>query len=366
MRKTDKKENNKEFAGFMDIQEHFRDVKDVKVDAKSEREIFRNIYVEEAAFDYPITKAVLQKYIHSNIIPIHHYKDVFNRTNQHYGMQKQYPALILAIKSDPLLYKGPDVCQNFGFSNFYYTSFLLNCIFDCEYCFLQGMYPSANLVAFVNIEDFKDAITKIVSNEREPVYLAASYDTDLIAFHGIIPYLDYFYDFFSTLPNLYVEVRTKSAGQIFYEEHAALENFIVAFTLAPEEVIKKYEKYTPSLKARIKAVKKAIDKGFKVRLCFDPIFIDTEYESLYEKFYDYIFSEIEPGKILDVGYGFFRMPVDFYKRIKKQKSNSKLFIDDYCLIDGIVSYPTALQEEVKEKHFAILLKYIQKDKLFAL
>lgn len=30
---------------------------------------------------------------------------------------------------------------------------MMNCIFDCEYCYLKGMYPSGNLVVFVNLED---------------------------------------------------------------------------------------------------------------------------------------------------------------------------------------------------------------------
>jgi len=33
----------------------------------------------------------------------------------------------------------------------------LNCVYDCEYCYLQGMYPSANIVVFVNFEDFTNA-----------------------------------------------------------------------------------------------------------------------------------------------------------------------------------------------------------------
>ena len=35
---------------------------------------------------------------------------------------------------------------------------MFNCIYDCDYCYLQGMYPSANIVVFVNHEDFFDAV----------------------------------------------------------------------------------------------------------------------------------------------------------------------------------------------------------------
>lgn len=330
----------------------------------SKKGLFNIIYVEEAAFKYPLTKELLQKYADCTVITIRHYKDVFNRTNQHFLIQKQHQALILAVKDAPFLYKGPEVCQNFGYSNFYYTSFLLNCIYDCEYCYLQGMYPSANIVAFVNIEDFKNEMLNVIS--KEPVFLAASYDTDLIAFHNILPYLDYFYDFFTRQSNIFVEIRTKSANEAFYKNHILLNNLIVAFTLSPEEVVEKYEKYTPSLKARIKTVQTAIKQGFKVRICLDPIFINTEVDALYEPFYKYIFTQIDPNKIVDIGYGFFRMSKDFFKRIEKQHIGSKLFSEDYSIIDNVVSYEKELQEKIKSKHYEILTQYIEKEKIFSL
>ncbi|MCX7884735.1 MAG: DNA photolyase [Caloramator sp.] len=330
----------------------------------SNKYFFDSIYIEESALNYTITKNIMEKYNTSNFIIIKHYKDVFNRTNQNFIIQKQNQSLILAVKSKPFIYKGPDVCQNFGYSNFYYTSFLLNCIFDCEYCYLQGMYPSSNIVAFVNIEDFKSEIKDITS--RETSFLAASYDTDLIAFHSIIPYMDYFYDFFKDYLNLLVEVRTKSANDIFYKTHKPMDNLIIAFTLSPNDVIKKYERYTPSLDARIKALKTALSQGFKVRICLDPIFIGEDVSFYYEPFYNYLFSQINPEDILDVGYGFFRMSKDFFKRIEKTRPDSLLFCEDYSLKDGILSYPDDLQKKVMENHFEILTKYIDRNKIFSL
>ena len=50
-------------------------------------------------------------------------------------------------------YEGAPVCQDFGNTNFYYCSTMMNCIYDCSYCYLKGMYPSGHMVLFVNIED---------------------------------------------------------------------------------------------------------------------------------------------------------------------------------------------------------------------
>lgn len=63
---------------------------------------------------------------------------------------------------------------------------MMNCIYDCEYCFLKGMYPSGNLVIFVNIEDF---LNEIESRLKEhSIYLCVSYDTDMLALEPITQY----------------------------------------------------------------------------------------------------------------------------------------------------------------------------------
>ncbi|HEX2927498.1 MAG TPA: DNA photolyase [Ruminiclostridium sp.] len=326
--------------------------------------LFNSIYIEEEAYKYPITSSVLEKYPNTPVITIRNYKDVFNRTNQHFGLQKQYQSLILAVKSAPFLYKGPEVCQNFGYSNFYYTSLILNCIFDCEYCYLQGMYPSANIVAFVNTEDFKTAIECTLQEDK--AYLAVSYDTDLIGFHNVIPYWDYLHGFFAEHSNIMTELRTKSANELFYNRYKPAQNLVVAFSLAPEGIINKFERLTPPLETRIRAIKFAISKGFKVRLCLDPIFVNPETDGLYEPFFRHLFNEIDAHKITDVGYGFFRMSKDFFKRIEKQRGNSMLFADDYSISRDVASYPPEVQEMVTARHLSILKKYISEEKIFTL
>ena len=45
----------------------------------------------------------------------------------------------------------------------------MNCVFDCEYCYLKGMYPSANLVVFVNLEDIFAEVEKTCRAPGLPV-----------------------------------------------------------------------------------------------------------------------------------------------------------------------------------------------------
>ena len=75
---------------------------------------------------------------------------------------------------------------------------LLNCIFDCQYCFLQGMYNSSNIVCFVNVEDFAKEFSRMECGSM----IALSYETDLIAHHNIVPYLEYIYEYIKATENV--------------------------------------------------------------------------------------------------------------------------------------------------------------------
>lgn len=55
---------------------------------------------------------------------------------------------------------------------------MMNCIFDCEYCYLKGMYPSGNLVVFVNLEDIFAELEALLA--QKSIYLCVSYDADLV------------------------------------------------------------------------------------------------------------------------------------------------------------------------------------------
>ena len=274
----------------------------------------------------------------------------------------------MAVKEPPFLYPGPEVCQSFGAGSFVYTPFLMNCPFSCDYCYLQGMYPSAHLTAFVNIGDYEKAIERHLSEHANTqTLLAASYDTDLLAFHAVLPYLDLLHPFLGKQNGLLFEVRTKSAATSFFENHAGDPgSFVAAFSLAPDAIIRVYEKKTPSLDARISAVLAALDAGFPVRICLDPILIDPRFDGEYEPFFRYLFSKIPADRILDISHGFFRMNRTFFKRIRHDRPDVDLFQSEYPSQKEIVSYDETAQQEVRDRHLAILLEYIPKERIFLL
>ena len=150
---------------------------------------FTHIYVEERAYGYPLTEKILAKIPEAHVIRIKHYKDVFDRKRQNAPLQKEHQALIIAVREGSRIFKGAPVCQSMGQKNFYYASSMMNCPFDCEYCYLKGMYPSSNMVVFVNLEDYRSDVEDKL--KEGPMYVCASFfctSTRLSEIYIIITY----------------------------------------------------------------------------------------------------------------------------------------------------------------------------------
>lgn len=323
---------------------------------------FSHIYVEKEAVNSPNTKKILSNFKESKIVYIDHYKDVFCRTHQNYNLQKKSSKLIIAVKKDNLLYKGAKVCEDFGNEYFYYTSTMMNCIYDCEYCYLQGMYSSSNIVVFVNIEDIFREVEKLLKSHS--VYLCISYDTDILAFENIVGYGRKWIEFAKVHPNLKIELRTKSTNFNSIEDIRAIENVILAWTVSPDRVIKNYENRTPSLKERLETIKKAIDKGWKVRICFDPMLYIKDWKKIYKDLFEYTFNRVDVDKIYDVSIGVFRISKDYLKTMRRQRFDSVIVNYPFETVKGVCSYKDTLSKEMINYAYNTVKEYVEEEKIY--
>lgn len=323
---------------------------------------FSHIYVEKEAFEYEITKEIIGRYKNAKIVEINHYKDVFNRSRQNYVLQHVSQKLILAVQHGNSIFKGAPVCQNFGNDNFYYASVMRNCIFDCEYCYLKGMYPSGNMVLYVNLEDTFKEVEEIL--KEHPMYICVSYDTDLLAVEALTGYVKKWIDFVDEHENLTIEVRTKSGGLEHWDKLKASERVIFAFTMSPEEVVFKYEHGTASLESRIKSAAIAQEKGFSVRLCFDPMLYIRDWKRVYEKMIADVEEALDMDKIWDVSVGSFRVSQDYLKKMRKNEPCSTIVQFPYQNTDGYYHYPDELLQEMEGFLDSCLSKIVPEEKIF--
>ena len=319
---------------------------------------FAHVYVEDKARQYPLTSGILEKTAGATVIPISHYKDVFDRPRQDHEAQKKNPSLILAVREGSRIFKGAPVCQSFGQRNFYYSSSVMNCLFDCEYCYLKGMYPSSNIVVFVNFEDYEKDVLKFL--EEGPLYVCASYDTDLIALNGLTGLADRWIELAKSNKDLLVELRTKAAPPSLEN----VPNVIYAFTVSPDEVAGKFEKNVPSSDERIKAAARAVENGCNVRLCFDPMILTGDWQNVYGKFADHVASRIDLSQLTDVSVGCFRISKEYLSSMRKSMRNSEIAWYPYVIRNGVAQYEEDTDRQMQEFMCERLARYIAEEKIF--
>ncbi len=324
---------------------------------------FSHIYIEKDAKQYPDTSAIIERFPKALVIEIENYKEVFNRPRQNWDHQKSCRKLILATRKEEFLYQGSPSCHSFGQQNFFYNTLVMNCTYDCSYCYLQGLYPSANLVLFVNIEDYLKATQKRLE-ELGSLFLTLSYDSDLLALDGIFPVCDRWLSWAENNPNCLLEIRTKSSNYNSIGHCHPPPNVILAWTISPEEIAKRYERKSPPPSSRINAAAQAIAAGWKVRLSFDPIIALQGWERLYEDMIDQVFSIIDPHKIHDVSFGPFRMSSQALKKIQEESKPADILFADYTEYNNLCSYPEEVLKAINLVVGERLNMYLDSDRIF--
>ena len=324
--------------------------------------MFSHVYVEKGVAEHPRTKQILEKLNNTTVIEIDHYKDVFCRKKQSISAQSNAKALILAENTSGCIYEGAPVCQSFGNENFYYCSCMMNCIFDCEYCYLKGMYPSGNLVVFVNLEDIFAELEALLA--KKSIYLCVSYDADLVAIESLTGFVREWIAFTKKHENLTIEIRTKSGRCDLWSNYEACDRVIIAYTVSPQRVAAEYEHFASAPMERIQAAKCAMDSGFPVRLCFDPMIYCKDWRGEYSRLVDDVFSQIDGSKLWDVSIGSFRISQDYLKKMRKDMPRSAVVNFPYDNVNGYYQYPENIRSDMEEFMIQAVSEYVDKDRIF--
>lgn len=325
------------------------------------------IYYESALKHHPRVQQIIGKAgREAVIIECENYKEIFNLKSQNFRIQKQKPALILAQKTGKRVLPVPPGFGIGGQHN-YYFSHILNCMYDCRYCFLQGMYPSAHYVIFVNYEDFAEEIRLMLldkGSDAGPVYFFSGYDGDSLAFEAVTGFLNFFLPFFAEHPQAILELRTKSASIQPLLNYKPLANGVVAFSLTPAAISAQFEHKVPPLAKRLQAMQKLAQAGWKIGLRFDPLIDDENFNLLYQELIAQIFQILSPQSIHSVSVGALRFPQKMYQKMIKLYPQDNLLAHPLEKRDQHYSYGAAVEQEMKQTVIKLLQNYISTDLLF--
>lgn len=326
--------------------------------------MINTVYIEDEVRQHPRTQAVLEKLPQARQININRYGEVFNKHSQNFRLQKKKPALILARKHSNRILPVPDGFGIGDAKNFYFAH-MSNCLFDCRYCFLQGMYTSANYVLFVNFEDFDADIEHLVRKyQGERLTFFSGYDCDSLALEHITGFAAHILPIFKKHFSSMLEFRTKSIQTYPLDSIFPLENCVIAFSLLPEIMSDALDYKAPSIFRRLVAMKKLADQGWKIGLRFDPLIHGKDWQRHYTNLFEKVFDLIPEQAIHSVSYGPLRFPKAMYRRIVKMYPEEKLFSTSLPEKSGMVAYKKEIEDEMANFCRGMFAKFVSKAIVF--
>ena len=285
----------------------------------------KTIFIENNVFEHFRTKKILNIIKARNIIRINHYGEIFNRNKQNFRIQKDSLNYIIAAKKNNLVIPIPPSTTSVkGF----YFSHMYNCIYDCDYCFLQGHFNSAYHVYFINYEDFGKAISNESMKTKTKIWFFSGYDCDSLASEKITGFAEYFVPFFSKLQNCMLEIRTKSSRTTELLKIKPNSNVVCAFSLNPQNLIDLFEKGTPNLSSRIQSIKLLSENGWKIGLRFDPLILTEASKEDYLELFELAVNCIPKNNIHSVSLGSLRLSESHHKKMVKNDMQNRLLLDN--------------------------------------
>lgn len=323
---------------------------------------FSRVYVEEALKDEPRTREILSR-LELPTIPIDRHQELFNRGNQRFQHQKRNPALILAKKEGSFLYTGSERIRSFGDERIRYVDQVRNCVYNCDYCFLQGMHRSAHILFFLNGEDYRRAVRREV--EKGAIYLSISYLTDLLAFEGLYPFVQEWLDFARDEPRVEVELRTKSDNVPMLLREEPPQNAVLVFSLSPASVASSVEKGTAAFRSRLLHARQAARRGWRVRLCFDPILAVPRWKAVYRDAIRETFRRLRSEEVEEVSLGVFRIHPDYMKRITREREDAPILYHPFERSEGVLSYEAGLREEMIDYLHRLIAEHLPANRITA-
>jgi len=326
--------------------------------------LIETIYIEKKIKNHPKTKSILKKFKKSRLIEIDKYAEIFNIRNQNFRIQKANPNLILAHKNDGFVLPAPEGF-GIGSSKNFYFSHMLNCIYDCRYCFLQGMFSSANYVIFVNFEDFDICIKNVIKdNVNTKITFFSGYDCDSLALENVTGFAKHILPLFEQYPEVDIEFRTKSIQREPFMTIKPMKNVIMAYSLMPDLMSSSLDNKAPSISKRIEVISDLALRGWKIGLRFDPLIYGKDWEFLYEDLLEKVYNSISLESIHSVSVGPLRFPKKMFKNILKLYPEEPLFTSPLSLNKEIVSYDSKIEEEMSAFCKKVSLKYLDNSQIF--
>lgn len=239
------------------------------------------VYYEEEALNYTLGKTLLEKYKSAEWIKIESHNNIpelRNNPNSEFARMKQN--LVVGIR------KTHKYVPNSKTSDFLVPYTSSGCSAMCLYCYLVCNYNKCSyLRLFVNREQMLEKLIKTANQSISDLTFEIGSNSDLVLENTITANLEWTIENFGKNERGYITFPTKfdMVDSLLNLEHKGRS--IIRMSVNPEEIIRKVEFGTSSLKNRVRALNSLKEAGYKIGILIAPVILIKDWEVLYSELF---------------------------------------------------------------------------------
>ncbi len=326
--------------------------------------MFSQVFVERSLVDHPQVHKILKQFPQLPVQVIDQYDQIWGKFKKPYLLKRENLSLFLAQKKGQLVKLAPDA-YGMGSEKHYYFIHAYNCVYECEYCYLQGYFDTPDLVVFLNHEDIIFEMEEILKAEPNAWFHAGEF-SDSLALSHLTGELALYFDFFERHPQAFLELRTKSVNIKALKVLKPLKNVVVSFSLSPDYMACRIDLKTPSLKSRLKAMEELQTSGFSLAIHLDPIVAVEDFEIHYEELFNQLSQRNLLVDLVYVSIGVVRFTGDVMNEVKRNYPLSIIHAQNFLKAeDNKIKYPAPYRKHVLSKVYDLGLRAgLRKDQLY--
>ncbi len=325
--------------------------------------MFRNVFIEHEFKNHHRTEFILNKIKYQSIKEIDQIENYWGRVKKPYLQKRETLDLYIGAKRGQLVKEAPPAYGHGSEKHFYFIH-AYNCIYECEYCYLQGHFNTPDIVFFINHEEILQEMHK-TTIETPDCWFHAGEFSDSLALSHITNELPLYFDFFKDHPEAKLEIRTKSVNIKPLLSLTPLKNIIVSFSLSSEFSAKNFDLKCPSIKHRLNAISKLVAAGFMIGLHFDPIIYEDDFVNNYEAIIERLKDVLPDQHLAYVSIGVVRFTKDVYAQMLSNYPDSVLSNEVFTKsFDGKMRYNHPMRKWILNKVREKLLPYYRSEKIY--
>jgi spore photoproduct lyase len=289
--------------------------------------MFNTVFIEKDVLHNKYTQRILEKVKFKTQKEVENVDDIWGRVKKPYLQKRETLNLFIGNKKGAKVKEAPPAYGHGKEKHFYFIH-AYNCIYECQYCYLQGYFNTPDVVLFVNHSEIIDEMREIVKEHPDAWFHAGEYSDSLALSHITNEFEEYF-EFFKEHPKAKLELRTKSVNIKSLESLTALSNTYVSFTMSSHTGGKAFDFKCPSVKARLIAIEKLVKKGYSIGLHFDPIIYHEGFKEEYQEVIKSLEKILPDNQLGYISVGVVRFTKDVYREVEKNYPDSLITKQDY-------------------------------------